>query len=507
MSQKRKFQRVLIANRGEIALRIIRTLRDMGLESVAVYSEADKDSSHRMMADYAVCLKGNLSSETYLDQDKILAAMKASGATALHPGYGFLSENAAFAAAVTEAGYTFIGPSAKSMGLLGDKVQAKKLMIENDIPVTPGSRGGLSTLEELQELVEEMGFPLILKAAAGGGGRGMRVVRQKSDLSEAFLGCQREALSYFGNPEIFAERFVENPRHIEVQVLCDSHGQGFHLNERDCSVQRRHQKLIEEAPSLYLDDKKRRALGEIAVKAALAAGYEGVGTVEFICESKEKIYFMEMNTRIQVEHTVTEEITRTDLIHQQVLVALGEKLTLKQEALEPQGWSIECRINAEDAPKGFVPNPGKITKLRLPMGPSVRVDSHIYEGYTIPAHYDSMIAKVIVWGPDREAAVARMLRALGELVIEGIPTTARFHEAVLKHPLFVAGDLNTGFVESEFENLKAKMVADDAAGDPLAAVLAAIKVQDAKFQRPLVGGAEGSKWQEASRVEAIGAKV
>lgn len=502
--EKSKFSTVLIANRGEIAVRIMRTLRDLGLKSVAIFSDADQNSRHRYYADYAVRLEGNTSSETYLDQNKILEAMRKSGAEALHPGYGFLSENADFAELVTKTGYTFIGPSANSMRLLGDKVQAKKLMISKDIPVTPGSQGGLNKLSELENLVEKLGYPLILKASAGGGGRGMRVVRADSELHDAFEACKREALSYFGNPEIFAERFIENPRHIEVQVLCDQYGQGFHLNERDCSVQRRHQKLIEEAPSTFLNPEKRKKLGETAVKAALAAGYEGVGTVEFICESDENIYFMEMNTRIQVEHTVTEEITRTDLVAEQVRVAQGQKLTLEQESLAPQGWAIECRINAENAPQGFIPSPGKITKLNIPSGPYVRVDSHIYEGYRIPEFYDSMIAKMIVWGSNRLEAIDRMRRALSEFVVEGVPTTIRFHEAVLRHPTFLHGDVKTGFVDEAWNDLKEHMTHPAGSEDHLAAILAAIKAQDKRYHRPIMSTETSSLWQETARTDATG---
>ncbi len=495
----RNFDTVLIANRGEIALRIMRTLREMGLKSVAVYSDADCHSRHRKYADRAVRLPGNTSVETYLNIPAIIEAMKVSGATAVHPGYGFLSENAAFADAVQAAGFVFIGPSPEAMRLLGDKVQAKKLMIANKIPVTPGSEGALTSLQDLENLVAKMGYPLILKAAAGGGGRGMRVVRAAGDLKEAFTLCQREALEYFGNREIFAERYIENPRHIEVQILCDSHGNGFHLNERDCSVQRRHQKLVEEAPSAFLNPETRSKLGAIAVKAAQASGYEGVGTVEFICEDLERIYFMEVNTRIQVEHTVSEEITRLDLVAQQIKVARGERLSLQQASLAPHGWSIECRINAENPMAGFSPTPGRISKLSLPTGLNVRVDTHIYEGYEIPSYYDSMIAKLIVWGEDRNQAIERMKRALAEFQIEGVQTTVRFHEAVLGHPEFVSGHFNTGFIEKNWQELEADM--ERGPSDPGACMLAAIALQESRKIDP---GTSDGQWQKLARREALG---
>lgn len=499
---KQTIKRVLIANRGEIAVRIIRTLRDLGISSVAIYSDPDRGSLHTRLADYAVRIPGDTSAETYLQIPKIIHAIKVSGADAVHPGYGFLSENSEFVGAVEKAGCTFIGPTQDSMNILGDKVQAKALMRQHDVPVTPGSIGGLDSYEALKDLVEEMGYPLILKAAAGGGGRGMRVIRDESTLKDSFDSCQREALEYFGNPLIFAERFVEKPRHIEVQVLCDAHGNGVHLFERDCSVQRRHQKLIEEAPSQFLSDEQRQHIGGIAVKAALAAGYRGVGTVEFICESRDKIYFMEMNTRIQVEHTVTEEITRMDLVAEQIRVAQGHPLSVTQDDLRPQGWSIECRINAEDPAEGFIPGPGRITKLRLPHGPHVRVDTHIFEGYTVPSHYDSMIAKLIVWGPNRDEAILRMRRALSEMVIEGIPTTARFHEAVLTDELFVQADINTGYVEDRWDHLKAQMVGAGTTHQDLSAALAAIKVQDQWGQREVTKGSGQSRWKMMARSEA-----
>ena len=449
-------KRVLIANRGEIAVRIIRCLRDMGLESVAIYSEADADSYHRKLADYAMPLSGRSSSETYLDIAKILQAAKASGVQAIHPGYGFLSESALFAKAVTEAGFIFVGPSAEAMELMGNKIAAKILMRQNDVPTVPGSEGALQSVNDLMQLIDQVGFPLILKAAAGGGGRGMRIIESKAEAADAFAACQREALSYFGNGDVFAERYIANPRHIEIQILCDGE-RGVHLFERDCSVQRRHQKLIEEAPSHYLNDEQRRHLGDIALRAALAVGYQGAGTVEFICEAPGKAYFMEMNTRIQVEHPVTEMITGVDLISEQLRIAQGLGLSLQQEEIKIHGWAIEARINAESPEQGFSPGPGLITRLQLPAGPGVRVDTHIYEGYRVPSEYDSMIAKLIVHGKDRQQAIERLIRALHEFEVEGVPTTAVFHRALADHPDFRAANFTTHFLAEKGEEVLASL--------------------------------------------------
>lgn len=449
-----KIKRILIANRGEIAVRIIRAAKDLGVETVAVFSDADQYSLHVKLADYAINLPGNTAAETYLNIPALIHAIKDSQADAVHPGYGFLSENADFAEAVSKAGAKFIGPSAKSMRLMGDKVEAKRLMKAHKVQCIPGSEDPLKDISDLEKHARDIGFPLILKAAAGGGGRGMRVVRKTEELAEAFSACTREAMSYFGNAAVFCERYIENPRHIEVQVLFDEYGHGVHVFERDCSIQRRHQKLIEEAPSVYLNDSQRQEIGRRAVVAAKAAGYSSAGTIEFIAEGPDKIYFMEMNTRIQVEHTVSEEISNLDLVRWQIMIASGIPLSVKQEDLKPRGWAIEARINAEDPAKGFLPGPGRVHQIRFPAGPGVRIDTHLYQGYEIPQFYDSMIAKLIVWGETREIAIARMRRALSELEIDGVPTTARFHEAVLNHPSFSAGDFNTGFIEKEAEYFK-----------------------------------------------------
>lgn len=496
------FKKVLVANRGEIALRIMRTLRDLGIPSVAVYSDADALSQHRKFANEAIRLPGRSSRETYLNVPALIEAIQSSGADAVHPGYGFLSENAAFCEAVRALGVSFIGPSVKAMHLMGDKVRAKELMRQHQVPTVPGSEGALSDLASLQQLAHSIGYPLILKAAAGGGGRGMRIVRSDADLGPAFEACRREALSYFGDETVFAERYISSPRHIEVQVLCDGK-KGIHLYERDCSIQRRHQKLIEEAPSLYLNEKQRQELGEIAVRAALAADYEGVGTVEFICEAPHKAYFMEMNTRIQVEHPVSEMITGIDLIQEQIHVAATKKLRLEQSDIRIRGWSIETRINAEDPAQDFMPAPGQIKHLHLPGGPGLRIDTHIYPGYTIPSEYDSMIAKFISFGADREEAIQRMLRALSEFECDGIPTTARFHELVLQHPAFRAGEFDTGFLTQYQADMEKGL--KSSSGDPLfGPVAAAFQVQLGRqgAQDGQTPATATGKWGEAARLEA-----
>jgi len=506
MSQNPRFSKVLVANRGEIAVRIIGALRELGLTSVAVYSDADKDSQHRFLADQAVRLPGTTSAETYLDIAKILDAMQRSGASALHPGYGFLSENAEFVERVTSKGWHFIGPSAKAMATMGDKVAAKKLMKEVGVPVVPGSEAPLEDSHQIMTIAKELGFPLILKAAAGGGGRGMRIVHQEAELEAALSACQREAQLYFANPAVFCERYIENPRHIEFQVLCDEKGKGIHLYERDCSVQRRHQKLLEEAPSTYLDEKQREKLGELALKAAKAVNYCGAGTVEFICASPTEVYFMEMNTRIQVEHPVTECITGVDLVQEQIKIALGMPLSYQQQDIQIRGWSIEARINAEDAKLDFAASPGTIKELNFPTNPFVRIDSHIYSGYTIPSEYDSMIAKVIAWAPDRNAAIRKLLVALSELKIEGIPTTTNFQEAVLSSKEFCQGNIDTGFVSRFLENNPNWDHVDAATGTLETNVMASYIVE--QIQRtsrpPSVTKDNRSRWQHTNRLRQIG---
>lgn len=506
-----RFKRVLVANRGEIAVRVIRCLRELGIQSVAVYSDADESSMHVRLADLAVRLPGRISAETYLNIPALVQAIKSTGADAVHPGYGFLSENADFAEAVAQAGARFIGPTPESMRLMGDKIAAKNLMRKTGVPVVPGSDHPLESADEIKAIAKQTGYPLILKAAAGGGGRGMRVVRRDEELAPALEACQREALAWFGNPAVFCERYIERPRHIEIQVLFDEHGNGVHLFERDCSVQRRHQKLVEESPSPFLNQNQREKLGETAVKAARAAGYTNAGTIEFICESPEKIYFMEMNTRIQVEHPVTETVTGVDLIRQQVLVASGAKLPFEQKDIVLRGCAMELRINAEDPARGFAPAPGRVPQLVFPAGPNVRVDSHMYPGYTIPPEYDSMVAKIIVSAPTREEVLARVRRALAEMQVAGVPTTAKFHEALLKHPAFVKGDVTTRFLEEEQawfdkvfagDGVPAGQIADDAA-----AILAAIAFRmtqiSGKPSQKTTTITTSSRWADAARLESL----
>ncbi|KAB8028539.1 acetyl-CoA carboxylase biotin carboxylase subunit [Fluviispira multicolorata] len=441
------FKKVLIANRGEIAVRIIRACRDINLSPLAVYSSADLNSRHVALADEAYCIGNGPSNESYLNIDNILKAAKELGAEAIHPGFGFLSENADFANAVIASGLIWIGPSPYAIHTMGDKTVAKTKVIEAGVPCCPGKNEPLKDIKELKDTAKKIGYPLILKAAAGGGGRGMRVVRSDDELSQSFILCQKEALNYFGNSNIFCEKYIENPRHIEFQILADSHGNTVHLFERDCTIQRRHQKLIEEAPSSYINEETRKKMGEIAVRAAKSVGYVNAGTVEFILESPTKFYFMEMNTRIQVEHPVTEMITGVDLLQMQLKIAMGEKIPFEQKDLSIRGWSFEARINSEDPYNNFRPDPGVIEEVEFPAGPGVRVDSHIYSGYKIPEYYDSMIAKLIIHGTSRIDAINKLNRALNEFHIEGIQTTIPYHQALLENSHFREGNYTTKFVE------------------------------------------------------------
>jgi acetyl-CoA/propionyl-CoA carboxylase biotin carboxyl carrier protein len=441
--------KVLVANRGEIAVRIFRTLRELGIGSVAVYSEADRGSLHARSADEGFLIGPGPAAESYLAVERILAAAERAGADAVHPGYGFLAENAAFARAVEEAGLVWIGPPPSAIELMGSKTAARQAMQAAGVPIIPGTTEPVESAEEVARIGEEIGYPLLIKAAAGGGGRGMKVVADASEAAAAFASAQREGQSYFANPSVYVERYLEDPRHVEVQVLADAHGNVIHLGERDCTIQRRHQKLIEETPSPAVDEELRDRIGRIAVDAARAAGYRSAGTVEGLLAPDGAYYFMEMNTRIQVEHTVTEVVTGLDLIREQILVAAGEPLSLQQEDVRLNGHAIECRINAEDPTRGFLPTPGRITRYREPAGPGVRVDSGVQEGSTIPDLYDSMVAKLIVHGVDREHARRRMLRALDEFEIGGIQTLLGFHRALLEHPCFIAAETCHGVVESE----------------------------------------------------------
>jgi acetyl-CoA carboxylase biotin carboxylase subunit len=440
------FKKILIANRGEIAVRIIRTCRELGIRTVAVYSDIEKESMHVRLADEAVCIGPARSSYSYLNIPAILSAAEITDSEAIHPGYGFLAENPHFAEACATSGITFIGPSSENIRLGGDKAKARQTMKRRGIPVVPGSDGPVTSEEIALKAARKVGFPVIVKASAGGGGKGMRIVREEGELEQAFHLAQREALTAFGNSELYLEKYIPVMRHIEVQIMADSKGNVIHLGERDCSIQRRHQKLIEEAPSPVSTEKFRKKIGELAVKAARAMKYRNVGTVEFIVEPDGAIYFMEINTRVQVEHPVTEAITGIDIIAEQIKLAAGFPLGYKQSSIKPWGHSIECRINAED-PERFIPSPGKITFFYQPGGPGVRTDTAVYSGWVVPSHYDSLIAKLIVHGRTREEAIAKMRRALGEFVIEGIKTTIPFHKKVLNHQDFITGDFTTGFVE------------------------------------------------------------
>ncbi|WP_421872038.1 acetyl-CoA carboxylase biotin carboxylase subunit [Marinoscillum sp.] len=446
------FKKILIANRGEIALRVIRTCKEMGIKTVAVYSTADADSLHVRFADEAVCIGPPAGKESYLKIPQIISAAEITNADAIHPGYGFLSENAEFSRVCDEYGIKFIGASAEMINAMGDKATAKATMQAAGVPTIPGSEGLLESIEQGLEIAEEAGYPIMLKATAGGGGKGMRLVKDKSGFKKAWDDARQEAAASFGNDGLYLEKFVEEPRHIEIQIVGDSRGRACHLSERDCSIQRRHQKLVEETPSPIVSQELREKMGQAAIKGAEAINYEGAGTIEFLVDKHGDFFFMEMNTRIQVEHPITEEVTDFDLIKEQIKVAAGVEVSGRN--YYPQLHSIECRINAEDPANGFRPSPGKITNLHLPGGHGVRVDSHVYAGYVIPPFYDSMIAKLIVSGQSREEAIVRMKRALQEMVIEGIKTTIPFHIKLMDDPTFRSGKFTTKFLETfDFSDL------------------------------------------------------
>ena len=439
--------KVLIANRGEIALRIIRSCRELGIATVAVYSSVDKDALHVQLADEAVCVGEALSSKSYLNIPNILAAATSRGADAIHPGYGFLAENDKFAEMCRDHGLTFVGPSPHAIRSMGDKSTAKSTMQSVGVPTVPGSEGLLSSTSQAAALAEEMGYPVMIKATAGGGGRGMRLVPDASQLESLYKAAQGEAEAAFGNPGLYMEKFIDRPRHVEVQVLADRHGNVVHLGERDCSIQRRHQKLLEEAPSPALDPDLRRRMGEAAVAAARSINYEGAGTVEFLLDRSGGFYFMEMNTRIQVEHTITEEVVDYDLIKEQIKLAHGDPISGRN--YYPKMHAIQCRINAEDPDRNFAPSPGTVTDYHGPGGHGIRIDTHVYAGYRIPPHYDSMVAKLIVVAQTREEAITKMQRALDEYIIEGVKTTIPFHQKLMAHDRFRSGDFTTKFLEEE----------------------------------------------------------
>lgn len=444
------FDKILIANRGEIAVRIIRACREMGIKTVAVYSEADRDSLHTMLADEAICIGPAASSQSYLNMERILTACVAMKADAIHPGFGFLSENARFAQLCEACQITFIGPSAEIIHKMGNKSEARRTMIEAGIPVVPGTKEPVYTSEEGLKLACSIGFPVMIKASSGGGGKGMRISRGQEDFEENFRSAQLESVKGFSDDTMYIEKYIEKPRHIEFQIMADQYGNVVHLGERDCSIQRRHQKVLEESPCEIISDELRRKMGDTAVKAAKAVNYENAGTIEFLLDKDKNFYFMEMNTRIQVEHPVTELVTGLDLIKEQILVAAGEHLSVKQEDIRISGHAIECRINAENPSRNFMPCPGKITNLHVPGGNGVRIDTHIYPDYQVPPNYDSMLLKLVVHGKDRKEAIQKMRSALGELIIEGIETNGDFQYEILNHPVFQKGEIDTGFIPEYF---------------------------------------------------------
>lgn len=444
------FDKILIANRGEIAVRIIRACREMGIKTVAVYSEADRDSLHTLLADEAICIGPAPSSQSYLDMERILAATVAMKAEAIHPGFGFLSENARFAELCAKCNITFIGPSAEIISRMGNKSEARKTMIQAGVPVVPGGREAVHTVEEALEMARSIGFPVMIKASSGGGGKGMRISYGEEDFAANFQNAQMESVKGFSDDTMYLERYIEKPRHIEFQIMADRYGNVIHLGERDCSIQRRHQKVLEESPSVAISEELRRRMGETAVRAAKAVGYENAGTIEFLLDKNKNFYFMEMNTRIQVEHPVTEAVSGLDLIKEQIRVAAGEPLSVQQKDVHISGHAIECRINAENPERNFMPCPGTITNLHLPGGFGVRIDTHIYNDYKVPANYDSMLMKIIVHGKDREEAIARMRSVLGEVVIEGINTNLDFQYEILNHPAYQSGDTDTHFIPTNF---------------------------------------------------------
>ncbi|MBM3252709.1 MAG: acetyl-CoA carboxylase biotin carboxylase subunit [Candidatus Omnitrophica bacterium] len=445
------FSKILIANRGEIAVRIIRACKELGIRTVAIYSEVDRDSLHVKYADEAICIGSSASSNSYLKISNIISAAEITDVDAIHPGYGFLAENAHFAEVCEECNIKFIGPTSQNVRLLGDKMAAKETMRKAGLPLIPGSLNVIKNKEETLKTAQRIKYPVIIKAAAGGGGRGMRIAHNDISLQGALIAAQAEAEAAFGNPNVYIEKCIENPRHIEFQILADRYGHIVHLGERDCSIQRKHQKLVEESPSCGIDQKLRKKIGDMAIRAAKAANYVNAGTVEFLLDRNNNFYFMEMNTRIQVEHPVTEMVTGIDMIKEQIRIASGERLSFNQDNIKITGHAIECRINAEDPSNGFMPSPGKIEMLHLPGGHGVRIDTHIYAGYIIPSFYDSLIAKLITYGNTRYEAIKTMQRVLDELIIEPIKTTISLHKRIVNDPLFLRGQIGTNFIQSFVE--------------------------------------------------------
>jgi acetyl-CoA carboxylase biotin carboxylase subunit len=502
------FPKILIANRGEIAVRVIRACREMGIASVAVFSEVDRASLHVSLADEAYPIGPAPAAESYLNIPKILDVAGRSGALAIHPGYGFLSENPRFARACTEAGIKFIGPPAAAMELMGSKTRARQAMQAAGVPMVPGSARGLS-LAEAQEMAPRIGFPVMIKAAAGGGGKGMRLVGSAPDLKSAFETAQSEARRAFNDDEVYLEKFIQNPRHIEIQVLGDEHGNLVYLGERECSIQRRHQKVVEEAPSAVVDEDLRQRMGSVAVQAARSAGYSNAGTVEFLVDRSRNFYFLEMNTRLQVEHPVTELVTGLDLVQMQLRIAAGEKLPFGQEEVKLRGHAIECRVYAEDADNNFFPSPGKITRLVRPSGPGVREDSGVYEGWTVPLDYDPMLSKLIVYAPNRASAIARMRRALDEYFVDGIKTNLPLFRRILDHPDFQAASIDTGFLDRLLSSRPPGKTTGNGASE-IAAISAAFfaatagpPVNASNRRRQSDQPDKSSGWKRAGRLEGI----
>jgi len=501
---ERPIRRVLVANRGEIAVRIMRACRELGIESVAVYSEPDRSALHVRQADRAYPIGPAAATESYLRIDKLIAVAKESGADAVHPGYGFLSERAPFAQACLDAGLVFIGPSPRAISAMGDKVEARRLMRKAGVPVVPGSDDALDSDAEVERLASEIGFPVMLKAAGGGGGKGMRLVSAAAELKSGLRAARSEAKSAFGDDRVYVEKAIVRPRHVEVQVLGDTHGHVVHLYERECSIQRRHQKVIEESPSTAIDQKTREEMGRVAVQAAKAVDYVSAGTIEFLVDQDRRFYFLEMNTRIQVEHPITEAVTGVDLVRAQLEIAAGRPLGFRQEDVVQRGWAIECRIYAEDPENNFLPAPGRIDVLRVPSGIGIRDDSGVYEGFEVSTHYDPILSKLVAWGSNRDEAIGRMLRALREYVIVGPVANVAFHRWALEHPAFRAGDIDTGFIARHFQK---GVLAEDKTADLslIGAALAAVaRAGTATGRNGMVpASAPRSRWREIARREAL----
>ncbi|QDK47243.1 acetyl-CoA carboxylase biotin carboxylase subunit [Bdellovibrio sp. ZAP7] len=491
------FKKILIANRGEIAIRITRACRELGIASVAVFSDADRDSLHVFLADEAYHIGPSPSKESYLNYRKILEVAKKAGADAVHPGYGFLSENTTFAKACEEAGITFIGPTVANIESMGDKISAKALMKKSGVPTVPGSDGGVESVEDAVKIAEKIGLPIIIKATAGGGGKGMRIVRKLDEVESAFRACRSEGQNYFANPTVYIEKFINDPKHIEIQVFGDKHGNHVHLFERECSVQRRNQKIIEESPSPSVPHEVRLRMGEASVRAAKQINYVGAGTIEYIFDNTTKeFYFMEMNTRLQVEHPITEIVTGFDLVREQINVAAGKPLSFKQEDIKQKGHAIEARICAED-PVTYKPNPGVIRACRHPQGPFMRVDSYAYPGYNVPIYYDPMISKVITWGDTRNEAIDRMQRALSEFVLTGIKTNIVLHKTILDHPTFRDGTYTTQFIEKNFEVIEPEMFKQ--VDDPVFLIAAAIEAYNDRKSKDIRQLNVRSTWRSVGR--------